>query len=375
MKIIHLLVICFLIASCQVKNEYNIIGNVQGIPDSTVIDLYVNYENLGTRVASDTIMNEKFSFSDSIGDEVVNMTLRMREMLKYPGGCNLWVGKTDIKVSGTGKYLAAWKVKSNIKEQKDENHISDLVGNYYVLMDSLNTARMLNYQNNIDDKGITRSKYDSITKLKNKVELNYLKDNYNSKIAVIHLYRLTSYRDSLLNAEIKKFYPKIDTAYLNSLWGEGLRNSLNKIDPPKVGDKYVNFTALDLENKSHQLSDYIGKYILLDFWTMGCGPCIFSIPELRSISQKYQSDLVVIGVNLETKKKFWEDASKRDTITWTNLSDGKGTFGGASYIYGVNGFPSYILINPEGLIVDRWMGYWPGVFNEKLSKYFEVKAK
>ena len=92
---------------------------------------------------------------------------------------------------------------------------------------------------------------------------------------------------------------------------------------------------------------------------------------MRKLSANYQNDLVVIGVNMETKKKFWIEASKKDSITWINLSDGKGTFGGASYTYGINGFPTYILINQEGVIVDRWMGFWPGVFEEKLSKYLK----
>lgn len=373
MKILNLFVICFLIASCQVRHDYKITGNVQGIPDSTVIDLYVQYENMGSRVSSDTIINGKFSFSDSIGDEVMNMNLAMRDMQKYSGMCNLWVGNADIEISGTGKYLSAWKVKSNIQEQKDENRILDLIGKYKVLTDSLYQVQMLNYQNNIDDKGEIRRKVDSIQKIKNGVELNYLKNNYNSKVSVMHLCRLAQFGDSIQKDVIKGFYQKIDTTYLNTLWGEGIKNYLNKVVPPNVGDKYVNFKAFDIENKSHQLSDYIGKYILLDFWSMGCYPCVMSIPEMRKLSAKYQNDLVVIGVNMETKKKFWVEASKKDSITWINLSDGKGTFGGASYIYGINGFPTYILINQEGVIVDRWMGFWPGVFDEKLLKYLKDK--
>ncbi len=371
MKILNLFVICFLISSCQVRHDYKITGNIKGIPDSTVIDLYVQYENMGTRVASDTIMDGKFTFSDSIGDEVLIMNLAMRDMQKYAGMCNLYVGKGDIEVIGTDKYLSAWRVKSNIKEQIEENKILDLIGNYKVSIDSLYQVQMQNYQNNIDDNGMIRHKVDSIQKVKNDVELDYLKNNYNSMVSVMHLCRLAQFGDSIQKAEIKGFYSKIDTAYLNTLWGEGIKNYLNKIVPPNIGDKYINFKAFDIENKSHQLSDYIGKYILLDFWSIGCYPCILSIPEMRKLSANYQNDLVVIGVNMETKKKFWIEASKKDSITWINLSDGKGTFGGASYTYGINGFPTYILINQEGVIVDRWMGFWPGVFEEKLSKYLK----
>ncbi len=373
MKILNFFVICFLIASCQVRHDYKITGNVQGIPDSAVIDLYVQYENMGTRVASDTIVNGKFSFSDSIGAEVLNMNLAMRDRQKYSGICNIYVGNTDIEVSGKGNYLAAWRAKSNIKQQVDENKILDLVREYTLGIDSLYQVRTQNYQNNIDDKGMILGMIDSIRKIQRNVELDYLKNNYNSMVSIVHLCKLAQFGDSLQKVKVKEFYLSIDSTYLNTLWGEGLKNYLNKITPPNIGDKYVNFKAFDIDNKSHQLSDYIGKYILLDFWSMGCYPCIMSIPELRNLSAKYDNDLVVVGMNMETNKKFWVEASKKDSISWINLSDGKGTFGGATYIYDVTGFPTYILINREGVIVDKWMGFRPGIFNERVSKYFNNK--
>lgn len=106
MKFINLIIVCFIIGSCQLRPGYKITGKVQGIPDSSVIDLWVQDGNLGTRVSSDTIFNRKFSFSDSTGDEELNMNLRMRDWKKYSGCCNLWVGEGEIKITGSGKYLS-----------------------------------------------------------------------------------------------------------------------------------------------------------------------------------------------------------------------------------------------------------------------------
>ncbi len=375
MKILNLLVICFLIVSCQVRHDYKITGNVQGIPDSTVIDLYVQYENLGSRVSSDTIVNGEFSFSDSIGDEVLNMNLSMRDMQKYSGMCNLWVGKADINVNGSGKYLSAWETISDLKEQKDENNILNLTTKYRIQRDSLNLQQMRNYEKNINDNGVIRKQLDSLYKIQQNIELDFLKDNYNSKVYVMHLCRIAEYCDSVQKLKIKSFYQKIDTTYMNSLWGEGIKNSFIKKTPPKAGDKFVDFKSFDLNNNSHQLSEYLGKYILMDFWSIGCYPCILSIPELHKLSIEYKDELTIVGLNMETKKKFWIEQSKKDSVSWVNLSDGKGTFGGASFLYGINGFPTYILISPEGIIVERWMGYRQGLIDEKLSKYIDKKKK
>jgi peroxiredoxin len=172
---------------------------------------------------------------------------------------------------------------------------------------------------------------------------------------------------------IREIYPKIDTVYSNTLWGEGIRNLLNKVIPPSIGERFVDFSAKDLHGKSHMLSDYTGKYILLDFGMMACYACILAAPETRTLSEKYQNELNIIGINLDTRQEFWEMATKRDSITWINLSDGKGTFGGIFSIYGIDGFPTYILIDPQGILVERWMSYESGIINKKLSKYLEIK--
>jgi peroxiredoxin len=173
---------------------------------------------------------------------------------------------------------------------------------------------------------------------------------------------------------IKVIYSKLDTIYSNTLWGEGIKNFLNKVIPPNIGDKFVDFSAKDLQGKSHKLSDYNGKYILLDFGMMGCLGCMEAAPKIRRLSEKYKNELFVIGINLDTRKELWEIETKRDSITWINLSDGKGTFGGAFTTYGIEAFPTYILIDPQGRLIERWIGSESEIYFEKLSKYLKTKG-
>ncbi len=375
MRILKIIMLCYLASSCQERNDYKIIGNVKGIPDSAVVDLYIDYADIGERIASDTVIEGKFNFTDTVGDEIQQMRLFMRDMQNYPGSCNLWVGKGDIHVTGESNFLASWKVNSSIQEQRDENRIAELTRTFRVKIDSLDCIQTEHRKNNIDDRAEIRKQIDSLENIKNKIELNYLAEHYNSKVAVIHLCNLAQFGDSLEKNQIRNFYTKIDTTYLNTLWGEGIENYINMKASPGIGDKFVNFKAFDIHNKPHHLADFTGKYILLDFWSSGCYPCIMSIPELRRISESYKKVLTVISVNSDTQKKFWLSATKRDTITWINLSDGKGTFGGANFLYGINGFPTYALINPEGFIIDKWMGYGQGSIEEKLTGYLGKMEK
>jgi peroxiredoxin len=371
-KNLQLLILCLIFASCQKQNHYHIIGNLQGIPDSTVIELYIQYEDVAIRIATDTIINGLFAFSDTTGKEMLRMSLQMSDMQHYSGVCDVWVGNSDIRVSGNSNYLSQWKVNSKVKEQKVENIMLDQTRSLRIAADSLRLLRMDNSQTNIARQEIS-SKIRSINRKISVKELEFIKNNYNSLISVMELNQIAQFADSSQMKIIKEIFSKIDTKYSNTLWGEGIKNLLNKVIPPHIGDRFIDLSAKDLLGKSHKLSDYSGKYVLLDFGMFACGACILTAPETRRLSEKYKKELYVIGINLDTRKELWEKATRRDSITWINLSDGKGTFGGAFIAYGIEAFPTYILIDPKGIIIDRWLGSQNSIYFEKLSKYLEVK--
>jgi peroxiredoxin len=352
LKNLRLLFLCLVVCSCQEQHDYHIIGNLKGIPDSTVIQLGIQYENVGSRIATDTLMNGKFSFSDTVGNNLLRMNLRIQDSKHYSGQCDFWVNNSNITVSGNSQYLSEWKVKSNIKEQKIENVMLDQSRNFRIAADSLRLLRMNNSLNDTASQDIS-FKIRSFNKLIADEELKFLKTNYNSLISVMELNQIAQFGDSAQMEIIREIYPKIDAIYSNTLWGEGIKNLLNKVIPPSNGDKFIDFSAKDLQGNIHQLSDYKGKYILLDFGMMVCHGCMVAAPETRRLYEKYKQELYVIGINLDTRKELWEIATKRDTITWINLSDMKGTFGGAYTLYGIRDLPTYILIDPKGIIVDR----------------------
>jgi peroxiredoxin len=241
-----------------------------------------------------------------------------------------------------------------------------------IAADSLRLLRMDPSQTDLTLKDIAY-KIRSINKSISDKELTYLKTNYNSLISVMTLNQIAQSGDSSQMKILKAIYPKLDTLYSNTLWGDGLKNLLSKVIPPSIGNKFVDFSAKDLQGVSHKLSDYKDKYVLLDFGMMACHGCMEAAADTRRLSEKYKKNLYVIGINLDTRKEFWEMATKRDSITWINLSDGKGTFGGAFTTYGIEEFPTYILIDPQGILIERWTGSENEIYFAKISKYLATK--
>jgi peroxiredoxin len=371
MKQILLIFAVATLISCQEKRDsYLIKGTVTGIPDSTVIDLYVQYDNLGQRTNSDTIIDGYFEFTDTLNSRPSKMYLRMRDWNSYFGKCDLWVDHELIEITGSGKYLSAWIASGDNAELKALNKLHSQTRELSVITDSLFMLRMKNRKN----KKLSKSIYkyvDSIGQISRKIQFRLIEENPNSQSALEILYRIAKFDTTISSKRIKSVYDNLDTIYQNTLYGEGILTTIKDKQIPNIGDKMVDFIAYDTDGEKHRLSEFEGKYILLDFWALACGPCIKAIPETRELYSNNKEILTVVGVSMDTNEDSWKETSKKDNITWINLSDGKGTFAGISADYGVDGFPTYILIDPQGVIIEKWMGYWPNVFKQKLESHIE----
>ena len=96
-----------------------------------------------------------------------------------------------------------------------------------------------------------------------------------------------------------------------------------------------------------------GKFVLLDFWTLGCINCMHIIPELRKLEKAWPNELVVIGVHsakFESEKdtKNIEEAVLRYGIEHPVVNDWQFAVWNS---FGVRAWPSLVLIDPAGYAV------------------------
>ena len=126
----------------------------------------------------------------------------------------------------------------------------------------------------------------------------------------------------------------------------------------------------DIEGTQRTLSELNGRYILLDFWSQGCGYCIQSIPELEKIINDYTGVLEVVSISEDGKDSWQEFVKKRDLKgnQWNELREGRT---GLAAQYKVNSIPHYVLISPEGVIQSKWTGYAKNSLINKLNE--EIK--
>lgn len=103
------------------------------------------------------------------------------------------------------------------------------------------------------------------------------------------------------------------------------------------------------------LDELHGKVVLLDFWGTWCPPCVASIPGLRDLNKKYGKDgsFVIISVSSDGDEEKWKAFVAKEKMVWPQFLDRDRKVHGA---FGIRAFPTYILLDHEGVIKYRAIG-------------------
>ena len=119
----------------------------------------------------------------------------------------------------------------------------------------------------------------------------------------------------------------------------------------KLDLKRLNFVSKTLSGDVIELDKLKGKYVYLDFWGTWCAPCREEIPILKSIYSEYQNEnFALIGIANDNFEAL-QDFVKKQEIDWEQIlqSEDKSIIAD----YGVTGYPTTFLIDPEGKIISK----------------------
>ncbi|MDB5141432.1 MAG: hypothetical protein JWQ66_145 [Mucilaginibacter sp.] len=145
--------------------------------------------------------------------------------------------------------------------------------------------------------------------------------------------------------------------------------AMNEVEPISVGHKAPDFTITGLDGKPVKLSDYKGKYVLVDFWASWCAPCRQENPNVVKQYGIYKSKgLNILGISLDVDKDKWQQAVNQDKLSWNHASDLKNFDGPTEKLYHIQAIPSNFMIDPQGNIIAK--NITGGDLEEFLNKTF-----
>ena len=368
-------------------NEFLIEGKISDVEDGAVITLFRNDGDFGMSIANDTLKNNRFMFKVEAVSNLEKMSI-MCFNEGYPSSRSLdvWVapGKR-IKITGKDRLLPAWEVKSSIPYQKETNRYTDknrsIIRKMTELSIEINDLRTKGRAASSEDALSYRKTADSLEVVQNTLKVKEIFANIDimekMDVSPIWLDKMNGIAMTLkysnvgsdaddMRKKAEELYSKMSDE--NKSTSTGYKITANLFPPPTVGigDDMVDGNFFDINGNTKHLSNYSGKYLLLDFWSRGCGPCIMALPEMKEVSEIYHDRLTIVSISLDTDA-VWKEAMSIHDMPWVNIRDPKG-FGGLAANYDVRGIPNYVIISPEGNIIDKWMGFGNGLIKRKVSE-------
>lgn len=312
---------CLLLGAlgAQAQEKFVVEGQLKNIPDGTVFYLMKQEGNVGSMAATDTLQNGTFRFElTTAGNELEGYGLMARDDTKFPPMLlELWVNPgSHLLIQGENPYIYSWKVESDVKEQQFQQQLIQASHKEWEEFQRLTMQEFALMRSAAQggNKEQVRAQADSLQQLTEKLSDQIAQHN----IAIMkqspinaawmgELHRMgmsVKFRkDYPYKKEVQQLYNLLDDAQKETSIGKSVYLALNPPTVVKVGEEAADADMYDLEGKVHRLAEFRGKYILLDFWSRGCGPCIMSQPELKEISEMYKDSLEVISLSIAPEGK------------------------------------------------------------------------
>lgn len=165
-----------------------------------------------------------------------------------------------------------------------------------------------------------------------------------------------------------KYLFHVDSIDINSeknhIIVQDIGNGFRKISPYK-GFFAPSFKSQDINGNHYSLTDFVGSYVIIDFWGTWCHPCIAALPTLHKLYNKYRKNVIFVSVASDltgslstfTNKCSLISLIRRYDMRWINFYEKNPTNSSAiTSIYNIQAFPTTVLIDPQGKIIFRGNG-------------------
>ncbi|MES2005410.1 MAG: TlpA disulfide reductase family protein [Bacteroidota bacterium] len=204
-----------------------------------------------------------------------------------------------------------------------------------------------------------------INEIENEVAEQFVMENSNNVVGAYILYRYCRIDNHhKLDSLYRLFNPSLQaTSYL-----QNIKDKINALAALKPGENTPDFSLRNSNNHIIGLSDFKGKYIVLDFWGSWCMPCINGFPKMKTYYKKYNAEITFLGIACNDTEKAWRNAISKYDLNWQHVLNGEG-INNIAVRYNIEAYPTKVLIDKDGKLVQVFTGETEG-FYQKLDALF-----
>lgn len=337
---------------------------VEGYAKKNVgFEISMNLKNVDKAVilVSERIPNQTAWFIDTLNMDHGKVTFRGK--VDYPrmmtfafsddenfyGSFSIFVDNSKIKVTGDYNNLR----KLVIKGSTTHDEYQDIEKKGKQLFRSYNQLRYKRSQAFKDNRAL----YDSLTtptKMIYDSIYNFFLARSNYADSEVLPYYINEFFDLGKLQQMQRAIGNFSDRIQKNAYIIDLNEKIAKHQSTSPGQEAYDFKLQDLDGNEYRLSDYRGKYVLIEFSASWCGWCKLEIPFLKQVYEITRGkNFELFTISIDDSRDKWEKDVKDHNLPWKILSDLKGIKGDVARNFNVSGIPATYLINPEGKIEQR----------------------
>lgn len=317
--------------------------------------VYLNYQADDKIIMDSTaVKNGKFAFKGAVSELTYGRLVFDHENKGSYWVMNLgdriffYIANENYKISITDSLQKA-TITGSPTHKAYAAFLKQIGGGFMNIIDS--ARREMSQATDTNMQKAIKIKYDNKFEAMRTNEVKYIKANPTSYFSIVGLVDVANTHPL---TEVEPLYLQLSPAIQASTPGKELKARILAAKTIQVGKQAPEFAQPDVNGKIVKLSDFRGRYVLVDFWASWCHPCRDENPNLVKAYAVYkEKGLEVLGVSLDDKqtRNAWIKAIEKDGLPWIHVSDLKGWQNEVAVLYGIRAVPQNYLIDPQGKII------------------------